>query len=214
MNFAHSVKNCLLAFLTILMFHFIIQNTIVDEIEKMHRLEVHKSLEQKYIKKTEIVLDDEVNIKTAPEVNIKTAPEVNIKTAPEVSIKDILSAVKDDNIRSNDCDNSITCSEMTKTDPNFKMEKELYDFIYNDDTANGDLERYYDETKTNEADEQKKISVDENNIDLHHESIKKIMNNNNDNCMFEVIGTIETDLNDISGLSSGLTDLQFFQICE
>ena len=34
MNFAHSVKNCLLAFLTILMFHFIIQNTIVDEIEK------------------------------------------------------------------------------------------------------------------------------------------------------------------------------------
>ena len=206
MNFAHSVKNCLLAFLTILMFHFIIQNTIVDEIEKMHRLEVHKSLEQKYIKKTEIVIDDEVSI--------KRAPEVSIKRAPEVSIKDILSAVKDDKIRSNDCDNSVTCSEMTKTDPNFKMEKELYDFIYNDDTANGDLERYYDETKTKEADEQKKISVDENNIDLHHESIKKTMNNNNDNCMFEVIGTIETDLNDISGLSSGLTDLQFFQICE
>jgi hypothetical protein len=198
---AQTLKNCLLAFLIIFMIHFMIQNTIIDEIEKLHRFKIHKSLH--------IPIDDD-------EIVENKVVKPNKVYQPR---RIITEEIKSDEIKSDDCSNSLSCDDFKEeTKPKTKKEiddsKELYDFVFEDTEAEMNLNHYFDETVTKDAIEEKDRNIEINDIDIHHNIVTTQNNNTNtieNDCMFEVIGVIETDNDSISAFDNSMVT-SFFKV--
>jgi hypothetical protein len=176
-----------------------IQNTIMDEIEKLHRFKIHKSL----------------HIPIIEEETVENVKPKKVYQPRRIITEDI----KSEELKSDDCSNSLSCDDFKEeTKPKTKKEiddsKELYDFVFEDTDAEMNLNHYFDETVTKEAVEEKDRNIEINDIDIHHNIVTTHNINTNtieNDCMFEVIGVIETNDDSISAFDNSMVT-SFFKV--
>jgi hypothetical protein len=157
------LKNSILIFLIILIFHFIIKNQMMDKLEKMRKLEISAE-KPKSVKKVRFNNNN---------------------------IKSKVFDVEEEMEKQMNCDD-FNEDKKLKITIDDKME-ELYKFVYDDDKAETNLKEFY---STNIKPELKTM----NDIDLHHQEIKKEFKVDDNVCNFEVIGKIEKS----DGLMNGI----------
>jgi hypothetical protein len=173
-----------------------IKNELFDNVENMKRKLVQKKImeEDEDVKKT----SHHGHVHKIPK-EVKPVIESN---NTQVKDDDKLLEQTDQNQKSDDCANSLTCADF-KEDPNMKQKgfekdnmKELYDFVFDDDKKDDLLEKQFNISTTQ--------VTEKNEVDLHHElksSIIKEDENDIMKCNFEIIGNIEEDNeNDVVGL--------------
>lgn len=163
------LKNSILIFLIILIFHFIIKNQTMDKIEMMN----------KYKSKT-----------------IKPVKKVRFNEKVDTKQMDVEEEIQ-----------KVTDCEYLKEDKNLRIQiddkmEELYKFVYDDDNAEKNLKEFY---STNIKPPLNTM----NDIDIHHEEIKKEFKVDNNICNFEVIGKIDENqgLNGIDLMGNNYANL-------
>lgn len=173
-----------------------IKNELFDNVENMKRQLVQKKImeEDEDVKKT----SHHGHVHKIPK-EVKPVIESN---NTQVKEDDKLLEQTDQNQKSDDCANSLTCADF-KEDPNMKQKgfekdnmKELYDFVFDDDKKEDLLEKQFNISTTQ--------VTEKNEVDLHHEIKSSIIKENENDimkCNFEIIGNIEEDNeNDVVGL--------------
>lgn len=173
-----------------------IKNELFDNIENMKRQLVQKK----------IMGEDENKKNTSHHGHVhkiikEVKPAIDCKNTL-VNDNEKLLELTNQNQKSDDCANSLTCVDF-KEDQNMKQKgfekdnmKELYDFVFDDDKKEDLLEKQFNISTTQ--------VTEKNEVDLHHEFKSSIIKENKNDimkCNFEIIGNIEEDNeNDVVGL--------------
>lgn len=188
------MKNTILIFLIILIAHFMLKNKLLDDKDSFVRKLVHKEL-----------VDD---------VNTKIEEEKIIRKEKKVRFAEI----------ERDCPGQVQCKDYIEKEDNIsgndKMMKELYDFVFDDQTQNDSINNFF---PTDVVD---KTIVDNTDLDKHKKELQEtrsdlvdtrstakrvtnthgmsdtnnVANNVVSECNFEIIGVIDSESMDIQGL--------------
>lgn len=166
------IKNSLLLFLIVLIFHFMIKNQILEDVELLKRKQVH---EQTLSSPTSI---------SKQHKKVRFANDDVVKEENEISEQYV-----------KECSNSLTCDDMTLPEgvsQKHNHMQELYDFVYDKEQ---NINSYFPEKVT-------ETLYDETELDQHIQDKKTEFKQEEDlSCNFEVIGIIEHS-NEIDGLDT------------